>query len=485
MNTMIKHRMVLHRFCGILLTVAAISSVSYASDWGNATIIPGGRTSPTGPAMATYNNKLYCAVKCSSTPQIAFFSSSDGVTWSGTTKTSVQSTSAAPALAAFNNTMYSVYKSNDTSNTLFVTYPGADNLWNGFYQIPGKTTGDAPSLAVLGNKLFCAYKENSSSNRIFVTYTTDGQNWSNSTIIPAQTTPFTPSLAVFNNRLYCIYRANSTAAIIVTSSSDGVNWAAAYVMPGGGLTPAAPAALEAGGKLYCLVKGTDSKVYVNSSDNGVNWAGWASLGAHNTKASPAMALLSGKLYGVYTSNDGSDSLYLTRKEVSIDETLDVPLIGQQTNMWCWAASGEMIMRYLGGFITQCVEANNRFNRNDCCNNFQNCVIGGWPEFDKYGFRYLSTEWDTALTFDQLKTEFENNRPIGFCWGWTGGGGHYMVATGVHQDGANGERYVHVNDPWPWNADKTVGGGTRVITYAEFVAAPDHTTWRNDYDIVRN
>jgi Papain-like cysteine protease AvrRpt2 len=45
----------------------------------------------------------------------------------------------------------------------------------------------------------------------------------------------------------------------------------------------------------------------------------------------------------------------------------VPLRGQETPVWCWAASGEMVMDFLGTDVSQCDEANKRFGRNDCCN----------------------------------------------------------------------------------------------------------------------
>ena len=38
----------------------------------------------------------------------------------------------------------------------------------------------------------------------------------------------------------------------------------------------------------------------------------------------------------------------------------VTLRPQETNMWCWAASGQMVMDFLGNNVSQCVQANNRF-----------------------------------------------------------------------------------------------------------------------------
>lgn len=49
------------------------------------------------------------------------------------------------------------------------------------------------------------------------------------------------------------------------------------------------------------------------------------------------------------------------------KVLPVAVHGQQTNWWCWAASGQMIFSYLGASkLKQCEEANHEFKRDDCC-----------------------------------------------------------------------------------------------------------------------
>ena len=43
-------------------------------------------------------------------------------------------------------------------------------------------------------------------------------------------------------------------------------------------------------------------------------------------------------------------------------SLAVTLRPQETGMWCWAASGEMVMEYLGRAVSQCTQANDEFGR---------------------------------------------------------------------------------------------------------------------------
>jgi hypothetical protein len=164
-------------------------------------------------------------------------------------------------------------------------------------------------------------------------------------------------------------------------------------------------------------------------------------------------------------------------------TIDVPKLPQQASNWCWAASGEMTMRFLGHDVAQCVEANNRFGLTTCCeNNSGSCNNGGWPEYEKYHFAADQTS-NTALTFSQIKTQiYCRKKPVAFSWHWPGGGGHMMVVKGYLT--VNGVQYVDINDPEPYANLNTLTGGTEsIITYADYVSAPgDHTHWNDYYNI---
>jgi hypothetical protein len=156
-------------------------------------------------------------------------------------------------------------------------------------------------------------------------------------------------------------------------------------------------------------------------------------------------------------------------------------------MWCWAASGQMAMHYLGNDVPQCTQANNRFGVTNCpcdqCgpNPVQNspCVIGGWPEFDKYGFTFKRTS-DAALSWDALTKELSRDKdcgktPVAFSWHWAGGGGHMMVASGYVT--VSGTNYVAIRDPWA-----PCAGDTRIIPYTAYVQATGYTHWDDFHQI---
>ena len=148
--------------------------------------------------------------------------------------------------------------------------------------------------------------------------------------------------------------------------------------------------------------------------------------------------------------------------VNWNQPLQVTLYPQLQDEWCWAASGEMIMSYLGKNVAQCDEANHAQNRTDCCSNPSACDNPGWPDFSYFGFNYTQTSNGTALAFSQLQTEIAANRPVGFAWAWTGGGGHYMVAIGTEVD--EGTQYVTINDPWAPNVGEQV-----TLLYSDWVS----------------
>ena len=164
-----------------------------------------------------------------------------------------------------------------------------------------------------------------------------------------------------------------------------------------------------------------------------------------------------------------------------ERTLPVKLVGQQTNSWCWATTLQMSVALSATIAPQCAQANARFGRNDCCNSPTpaSCIQGGWPDYARVNHNSMTTAWGTALTFAQIRAEIDAGRPVNFSWGWTGGGGHIMVAGGYKVDSL-GNQWVWKNDPWPVGT-----GASSYISYAEYVsAAGDHEHWQDYYAISR-
>lgn len=169
------------------------------------------------------------------------------------------------------------------------------------------------------------------------------------------------------------------------------------------------------------------------------------------------------------------------------ESLVVTMHPQETDVWCWAASGQMVMDYLGHDVHQCTQADNRFGRTDCCNQPvpDGCVQTGWPEFTKYNFTYVKTS-DAPLTWETLKSEISTgnkcgNRPFCFTWKWTGpgGGGHVMVAVGYQTITllTGPLDLVEIIDPLPVNQ-----GTHKWISYSAYVSGAYYAHWDDYYRV---
>ena len=166
------------------------------------------------------------------------------------------------------------------------------------------------------------------------------------------------------------------------------------------------------------------------------------------------------------------------------DSLSVTLRGQEADFWCWAASAEMVMEYLGAPIDQCHEANENCDPSmgDCCGSTtcEFCDDGGWPQFEKYGFLADTTHL-RALSWEDVRTQIGCQKTP-FCMTWitsAAGGdtdGHMMVVGGYKTEG--GSNYVLKLDPSPEHK-----GSMQWITYAEYVNGPHNLHW-DDYFNVR-
>lgn len=158
-------------------------------------------------------------------------------------------------------------------------------------------------------------------------------------------------------------------------------------------------------------------------------------------------------------------------------TLTVDLIGQETGLWCWAASGQMIMKFFGKDVTQCEQATKAFGDGlgiECCDETipSSCIKAYFPLFTEYDFSSMTTWFkgagDTYLSWDQVKEEiFCKQKP--YCSRVYGP--HYVVVIGYKTEGGN--KYVLINDPFPVS-----GGSQKWVLYNDHIAQ----TTSDEYDI---
>jgi hypothetical protein len=160
------------------------------------------------------------------------------------------------------------------------------------------------------------------------------------------------------------------------------------------------------------------------------------------------------------------------------KVLDVPLVTQEQDQWCWAGVSKATLDFYGFNINQCTIAEytrttatwHDFGSTNCCADASqgcnywnynwgyagsiNSILQNWG-VSNYGY-------GAALSIDEITEQIDGNRPFIIRWGWTTGGGHFLVGHGIDDNGM-----VNYMNPWP-------GEGLTTALYAWVVSGSNHT-----------
>jgi hypothetical protein len=166
-----------------------------------------------------------------------------------------------------------------------------------------------------------------------------------------------------------------------------------------------------------------------------------------------------------------------------DSVLAVPRIHQENSRWCWAASSEMVLRYLDPpGIEQCAIASARWRIRPpkTCTDLDFMQGSYFP----YLAGYSRIQKHDALSYSEIQQEITSKRPFIILWGRSGGG-HFMVGCGYHDN--NGDPRIEYNDPWPPpddDADLTESNHTVSPLSEVLYDSVDHVWLDTYYDIQR-
>ena len=169
--------------------------------------------------------------------------------------------------------------------------------------------------------------------------------------------------------------------------------------------------------------------------------------------------------------------------------LPLPTVIQSQNQWCWSACSNCILTHYGVNTTQCqiaeynrtVSTWHNFGTADCC-----VTPGGLCNYWNYMWGYAGSIEDILSNFGSLtvanvsntisisaiNTEITAGRPFTIRWGWTSGGGHFIVGKGF--DASNNIYYMN---PWP-------GEGAKMSTYPWLVNDGVHS-WTHTQKLTTN
>jgi hypothetical protein len=151
------------------------------------------------------------------------------------------------------------------------------------------------------------------------------------------------------------------------------------------------------------------------------------------------------------------------------QVLNVPLVTQEQDQWCWAGVTSCTLGYYCTPTPQCEIAEYtrtvatwyNFGSTDCCVdasqgcNYWNYLYGALGSIEDIlnHFAGISNSGlGYALSVEEITTNIQLNRAFIIRWGWTTGGGHFIVGHGI-----SGNNIYYMN---PW-----YGEGKKVATYS--------------------
>ena len=124
--------------------------------------------------------------------------------------------------------------------------------------------------------------------------------------------------------------------------------------------------------------------------------------------------------------------------------LNIQLSRQQSQVWCWAATIEMVSSYYGNGVAQCSTLSYWFGA-DCCTYATYCQTTGTEYQIQQSFSALginSQYWPSSLMWEQITGEIDSGRP--FIMFYLGSfSGHVVVAFGYNSD----KQTLFIHDPY--------------------------------------
>ena len=207
-----------------------------------------------------------------------------------------------PAMATFNTRLYYALR-NLGDNTIKVRYVTFDGQRSSWVTLPG-ASGSTPAMTVYRNRLWLFVKGSGNNNTYYMSMGTDGVWDANWRTIPSGTTPYAPSVVGFDSKLYA-FVTGMNGRVYFTTMDETENWGSWYSLYWADrpmLTSAAPATTVYDGRIHVAVKGyalngasdvNDTRVSIASQVPGSlsSWYMWSEVpGNGRTTAGPQVGV---------------------------------------------------------------------------------------------------------------------------------------------------------------------------------------------------
>jgi hypothetical protein len=175
--------------------------------------------------------------------------------------------------------------------------------------------------------------------------------------------------------------------------------------------------------------------------------------------------------------------FINAQILTVEQTI------QEQDQWCWAAVSSCVLKYYENNISQCSIAEytrtvatwHNFGTTDCCVN-----PGLGCNYWNYNWGYTGSIQDilqhwsvnnfgvaSSLSLTTVRNELTAGRPFIPRWGWTTGGGHFIVGHGISMT----DSMMYYMDPW-------FGQGLKIAKYSWVVSGSNHI-WTSTNQITTN
>ncbi|BAY95893.1 glycosyl hydrolase, BNR repeat protein (plasmid) [Microchaete diplosiphon NIES-3275] len=262
------------------------------------------------PAVAVFNNKIYCFHEGSRSNQELWYTTFDGSNWENDQKVPNVGISGSPAVAVFNNKIYCFHEGSRSNQELwYTTFDGSN--WENDKLIPNVGISGSPSLAVFNNQLYCFHQGSKNNGELwwsrFIFNSITAHEVSNLGLSKS------PSVAVFQNKIYCLHQGQGDNGELWYSTFDGSKWLQDQKVSNVGISES-PAVLVFNNQLYCFHQGSNNngELWYSYTKDGVTWEIDTKVPNVGLSKSPSVTVFQNKIYCFYQlAGNGGSLRYIT------------------------------------------------------------------------------------------------------------------------------------------------------------------------------
>lgn len=265
------------------------------ASWTTVAQHPG--TTPSAPALASFNNHLYSAVQGFDNRVYIF--RFNGTSWSNLGVVRYNEILSAPALAVHGGKLHLAHRTLD-NKILVTTSPDGATWPTPPVTLPGLTQ-DGPALHAKHNELYCAFR--GVNNERLYSCVLRGGSWQRALDPhPDLNTYYGPALTMIGSSPEMAH-IGTNGATFIDIAVESNTWKRQGSI--GGKSEAAPALAVRGTTVYCAVLGLDGKIWLQSRNAGTSnphWTGYQTVpGTVNAVSAPALATHNNTLYTAYAT----------------------------------------------------------------------------------------------------------------------------------------------------------------------------------------